>query len=103
MVEYQRTPAGMAKQRRARLKSRYGMSLEDYEEMLAAQGGSCALCPATISQDGRRLAVDHDHATGKVRGILCLRCNNQISLVDRLGIEALAFYLARGEVSRQNR
>lgn len=50
-----------------------GVSDEQYARLLAAQGGHCALC-----QNGpktRRLHVDHDHATGKVRGLLCHRCN----------------------------
>lgn len=56
--------------RHYRLKQRYGIGAVEVDEMIAAQDGVCALCgerPAT--------QVDHDHATGKVRGILCLRCN----------------------------
>jgi hypothetical protein len=48
----------------------------DYEALLAAQGGVCALCgkpPKT-----RRLSVDHDHKTGTVRGLLCFRCNRAL-------------------------
>lgn len=97
-LAYQKTDAGRAAARRARLKHRYGITEAQYDVMLAAQGGTCALCPAEISQDGRRLAVDHDHETGVVRGVLCLRCNNQIALVDRLGIDALKDYIARGRV-----
>jgi hypothetical protein len=59
----------------------YGISLEQEQEMLRAQGGACALClrlfePGTLK--ARKLArnVDHCHATGKVRGLLCTKCNN---------------------------
>lgn len=51
---------------------RYGISLEQYEEMWLRQGGGCAICGGT---EKRALAVDHDHATGKVRSLLCGRCN----------------------------
>jgi hypothetical protein len=55
------------------LQKLYGLSLEDYEEMLDQQDGKCAICGST--PDLRRLCVDHDHATGQVRGLLCRSCN----------------------------
>lgn len=60
----------------------YGLTRELYEEMLANQGGVCAICGCperSITKKGgkvRALAVDHDHATGEVRGLLCGMCNN---------------------------
>jgi hypothetical protein len=53
-----------------------GVSDEDYAAMLEAQGGGCAICGAKPKT--RRLHVDHDHATGKVRGLLCHRCNRAL-------------------------
>jgi hypothetical protein len=50
-----------------------GVTDEDYERMLEAQGGHCALCPSTPKT--KRLHVDHNHRTGTVRGLLCFRCN----------------------------
>lgn len=50
-----------------------GVTDEEYILMLIAQDGHCALCPSTPKT--RRLHVDHDHATGRVRGLLCHRCN----------------------------
>ena len=44
-----------------------------YDEMLEAQDGHCALCPAVAKS--RRLHIDHDHKTLAVRGLLCFRCN----------------------------
>jgi hypothetical protein len=57
--------------------SRYGMTLEDYDARLAAQGGRCAICGALEPGSNRsdKFFVDHDHATGAVRGLLCSHCN----------------------------
>jgi len=73
--------------RRRRFRNNYGIDLEPYEAMLQAQGGVCAICkkPEKIEHlkgKGvlRRLAVDHDHATGRVRALLCGRCNRLIGL-----------------------
>lgn len=58
-------------------RSKYGVSPEQYDEMRERQGG-CAVCGAERSVDGRALAVDHDHQTGHVRGLLCSSCNQGI-------------------------
>lgn len=59
--------------------ARYGIGHETYMSMLAAQSGVCAIC-GEPPQD-RRLAVDHDHETGKVRGLLHRKCNTAIALL----------------------
>lgn len=68
--------------RRARLRLKYGISEEVYNQMHQDQNGCCALCgrPETKTIRGvvYRLAVDHNHATGKVRALLCNACNNAI-------------------------
>ena len=51
----------------------YGLTAESYDAMFAAQNGVCAICKN--AQTARRLAVDHCHGTGRVRGLLCTRCN----------------------------
>lgn len=56
------------------LQRTYGMTMDEYDEMLAAQGGGCAICGGQCPT-GRRLAVDHDHETGENRGLLCSKCN----------------------------
>ena len=62
------------KQRRSMLKQRYGLTVEQWNEMFEAQGGGCAIC-GDAPTGRNRLAVDHSHATGDVRGLLCFRCN----------------------------
>ena len=58
---------------------RYGLTYATYVEMAAAQNWACAICHFVPSGEGRdRLAVDHDHETGAVRGLLCQHCNRGI-------------------------
>ena len=58
-----------------RLKDKYGITLEDYDRMLEDQGGSCAVCGTEHPGGKGRFHVDHNHSTGKVRGLLCHSCN----------------------------
>ena len=66
--------------RRSVLRKQYGISLEEYDELLSLQGGKCLLC-RELPDDGYSLAVDHDHATGKIRGLLHNRCNIAIGML----------------------
>lgn len=56
-------------------KLRCGLSLEEYEAKWTAQGSACAICGRQPKPGQRRYAVDHDHKSGRVRGILCWFCN----------------------------
>lgn len=56
----------------------YGLTLEQYEALYEAQGGVCYICRRATGRT-RRLAVDHDHATGYVRGLLCKPCNSMLA------------------------
>lgn len=61
------------------LQKQYGITVDDYEAMFKRQGGQCAIClDAKIWKRRRTLVVDHCHATGKVRGLLCNQCNTAI-------------------------
>jgi hypothetical protein len=87
---------GAEPRRNARLKHRYGITAAEYDRMFAEQHGVCAICgkPADATQPkhwGRKLAVDHCHDTGKVRGLLCFSCNTGVGL---LGTEQLALAAA---------
>jgi hypothetical protein len=57
------------------LRQLYGITIEQFEAMLASQGGRCAICRRPFPS-GFDTHVDHDHATGRVRGVLCGACNN---------------------------
>jgi hypothetical protein len=61
------------------LKSFYGISLADYNLMLENQQSSCLICNDKKTQKG--LVVDHNHTTGKVRGLLCYKCNLALGLL----------------------
>ena len=63
-----------AEKRNIQLKRDYGITLQQYNEMLETQGGVCAICKKTCSR-GKQLCVDHCHVTGEVRMLLCPRCN----------------------------
>lgn len=56
------------------LKHNFNMTLEQYDQMFEEQNGICAICGG-VNFSGRRLGVDHNHETGKIRGLLCHRCN----------------------------
>jgi hypothetical protein len=57
------------------LQRKYGITLKQYNKMLRDQKQSCAICKKHKSKFKRSLAVDHNHATGKVRSLLCFYCN----------------------------
>lgn len=59
------------------LKAKYALSLSEYYLMWEEQDGVCAICKTTCSKN---LAVDHDHTTGKLRGLLCQKCNRGLGL-----------------------
>jgi len=73
---------------RGGLLTAHGITLEDYERMMDDQGGVCAICGrhehrlSTAGGRAYRLAVDHDHSTAKIRGLLCSMCNHAIGYLD---------------------
>lgn len=60
---------------------KYGIDHAEYNAMLDRQDGKCAICKDKC-KSGKRLCVDHDHATGRVRGLLCSRCNTALGSLD---------------------
>lgn len=84
---------------RYRLKSRYSISEAEYHQLVAAQGGRCAICGVSENLDGRLWCVDHDHNTGAIRGLLCTRCNAGIGALGDTaeGVRRALNYLERAE------
>ena len=87
----------------ARLRRVFGISIDDYNEMFYQQEGVCAICKRPEQQPWRKgrspkkLTVDHDHATGKVRGLLCQKCNSILGYAEDepLRLIEAAHYLGR--------
>ena len=75
--------------------AQFGITIEQYDKMLAAQDGVCAICAGECGS-GRRLAVDHDHGTGRVRALLCVRCNRQLGLFEAFRDRATAYLAEYG-------
>ena len=74
-----KSPKGRLSAANTKLKSRFGITLIEYEELVGKCGNKCEICGASSSVNGHRLAVDHDHKTGAIRGILCKACNSGIA------------------------
>lgn len=77
-----------------RLWKEYGLSEADYTTMLNGQGGKCAICTKELGND---VCVDHDHATGMVRALLCRKCNLGLGYLmdDPEVLRAAAAYVER--------
>lgn len=65
-----------ARSHAATISKTYGIDTAEYERLFALQGGKCAICRAKPKK--KRLAVDHNHKSGAVRGLLCARCNHDL-------------------------
>jgi len=81
-----------AKKRNDNLIRNYGITVDDYNKMLEEQGGRCVIC----TDDNVPLAVDHNHDTGEVRGLLCRKCNSGLGMFkdnDLLLIAAAGYLL----------
>ena len=69
----------LKKLREIHLRNKFSLTVEEYDAILEAQDGVCALCECPPTP-GISLHVDHDHGTGAIRGLLCVRCNNALGL-----------------------
>lgn len=95
---YDSTHSNVDRMRKSRMKA-FGLTPSDYDALLLAQGGVCKVCGATKPGGNGRFVVDHDHKTGKVRGLLCTRCNLMLGCArdDRSILSSASLYL-RGAV-----
>ncbi len=86
-------PQSKSQKRDKYLQAKYGIGLKQYHRMFKAQGGKCAVCQRP-PKPGKNLHVDHDHATGEVRGLLDYYCNRRvIGRNTKKTIEQLVTYL----------
>lgn len=60
------------------LRRKFGITESQYDELLRKQEGCCGVCKRLATSFRKRLAVDHDHATGHIRGLLCFVCNRRV-------------------------
>jgi len=92
--EYRAQPHRKLADRAGHLKRKFGLTLAQYDELLASQNGGCAIC-GDAPEAGTSLHIDHDHDTGAVRGLLCVRCNNALGQLkeDAQLVRAAAAYL----------
>jgi Recombination endonuclease VII len=75
-------------------QQRYGIGIEDYDRMLVEQGGVCKICKrarASLNTKFRFFCVDHCHETGRVRGLLCVKCNGALGWFELHGGAALTY------------
>jgi len=98
----------------SRVKRAFGLTPEAYKALLDAQGGVCAICRKAETarnvnkQSGvriKRLSVDHDHKTNKIRGLLCQHCNHTLGKMDDdpARLRAAADYLEKHQQQNQTR
>jgi hypothetical protein len=96
--DYYQRPEQKLKYRKRFIEKKYGISYDEYEKMVDEQGNVCYICNRPEPQErNEHLAVDHNHKTGKVRGLLCSRCNRVIGLLeeDLQLIEKLKNYIKK--------
>lgn len=85
------------KAREYSLRRLYGITPEQYQDLFDKQGGKCGVCGKSPEENGKALAVDHNHKTGEIRGLLCGYCNHRLvgRHTDADLIRAMAEYLER--------
>jgi len=77
--------------RKSAYKIRYGITLEQYNQMFEKQKGKCAICKRHQKDLTTTLCVDHNHKTKQVRGLLCVTCNTDVSVVENRLKEMLRY------------
>jgi hypothetical protein len=96
---YNKRPEIILKYKIRDLKRNFNLTLEQYDEMLLKQNNCCAICGRPASEFKRKLAVEHNHKTGKIRGLVCNKCNILCEYFDNNSgsIMKLASYFKRDE------
>jgi len=90
-------PVNILKTREGRILKTYNISLEELSEMIDSQRGCCKICGKSLidPDSNRNYDIDHNHETGKVRGLLCTKCNTALGLMfeDIKALEAMITYI----------
>lgn len=86
---------------RARLKYRFGITVEEYNFLLKLQNGKCGICKKLPS--GIRLDVDHDHNKNVIRGLLCRSCNRFLGIIENRNMEFIGNYLKGNPLQKQTK
>ena len=95
-----KNPEVKLRQKARSRQKRYGLSSIEYNKMINKQKNKCAVCPTKLSKlPSKQVHVDHDHKTGKVRGLLCQKCNLALGLLKEnlLIVRSLLKYLGKYE------
>lgn len=89
--------AAQDSQRKSMRKLRYGLTEEAFSLRYTEQGGCCAICSTPLETTGKNTHIDHDHNTGKVRGLLCNNCNTGIGKFseDTVTLQKAILYIER--------
>ena len=78
---YYQSDKGIESSRRSHLKRKYDITLEEYNKLLKQQNNKCKICNSEETcQRNNFLSVDHEHSTGRIRGLLCNNCNRALGL-----------------------
>lgn len=88
-----------ASKTRAHAKARYGLTLEEYTAAIAHASGTCDICGLDTSKTKKGSQLDHCHRTGKIRGVLCSKCNTGLGLFDdniEVLLKAVAYLTEKG-------
>lgn len=90
---------GHIKRREYNLRAHYGMTIAEFEALMKKQHGRCAICSIEEWATPHRFHVDHNHRTGKVRALLCQKCNVAVGLCDDdpVRLERAAEYIRQHE------
>lgn len=92
-------PLSKEEQKEKNLQRSFGIGLKEYNQMLQEQNNSCAICGKNADSLSRSLAVDHDHTSGKIRGLLCMYCNTALGKFEdnKTNLLNAVSYLERNE------
>jgi hypothetical protein len=76
--------------REYQLQRCYGISITDYNQLFIVQEGKCAICGCDSKYLRTKLSVDHNHSTGRVRGLLCVHCNGGLGYIENVNFIVIA-------------